>query len=168
MESHQDLSPPEEPGSPLHPQDGKLQRIAAHTQGLIADLRQWIDLRLDLALLELEERVDELRNKLALGLTLAFLAFFAVLFGLTTLALGLGWLFGHAFWGFLAVFGLLMLTVLALRAARPALMPSSDLFRRVRGGDTSGDEEDSDRPSREASFTVEGEESSEEASSPSS
>lgn len=164
MESHQDLpSAAEDPGSPVRPsQDGKLERIAIHTQGLITDLREWIDLRLDLALIEVEERVDDFRNNLALGLTVAFLGFFAVFFGLTTLALGLGWLFGHAFWGFLVVSALLMLIIIALRVARPALMPSSDLFRRVRGDERASASGEEERPAREASASIEDEAPSQE------
>ncbi len=171
MESHQDLpSAAEDAGSPARPpQNGKLDRIAVHTQGLITDLREWIDLRIDLAFIELEERVDDLRNDLALGLTVAFLGFFAVLFGLTTVALGLGWLLGHAFWGFLIVSALLLLIVVALRAARPALLPSSDLFEKVRGrGDRSGASEEEDRPSREASASINEDASSQETAPPSS
>jgi len=59
------------------PEGGKVSRIAAHTQGLFADLREWIDLRVDLAILEVEERLDAFKNDLALGITLALFAFFA-------------------------------------------------------------------------------------------
>lgn len=163
MESLQDFSSAsKDPGPPAPPPgDGKLQRIATHTQGLISDLREWIDLRLDLALMEVEERVDTLRNNLALGITLALLGFFAALFGLTTIALGLGWLLGHPFWGFLIVSGLLILVVVALRAAQPALMPPSNLFQRVRGAknDTTSDDE---TPTRQAPASVEDDTTSEE------
>jgi hypothetical protein len=98
-----------------------------------------MDLRLDLALLEVEEKVDELRNELALGLTLAFFGLFSVLFVLTTLALGIGWLLGHPFWGFLAVSIALVLIVVALYSARPALVPPSELFERLRGDRTDGE-----------------------------
>lgn len=170
MEPHQDLpSADEDAGSPARPpQNGKLDRIAAHTQGLITDLREWIDLRIDLAVIELEERVDDLRNNLALGLTMAFLGFFALLFSLTTLALGLGWLLGHAFWGFLIVSALLLLIVVALRAARPALLPSSDLFEKVRGRDNSSASEEENRPSREASASMNEDTSTQETVPPSS
>ncbi|PSQ95927.1 MAG: hypothetical protein BRD55_09160 [Bacteroidetes bacterium SW_9_63_38] len=108
-------------------------RIAGHTQGLVEDLREWIDLRLDLAILEMEERVDELRNEIALGLALAFSGFFAALFAFTTAALGLGWLLGHPFWGFLIVTVILGLLVGGLAKARPDLLSPSNLFERLRG-----------------------------------
>ena len=115
------------------PEGGKLERIAAHTQGLVTDLREWIDLRIDLAILEVEERLDETKNEIALGITLAVFGFFAALFALTTVALGVGWLLGHPFWGFLAVTVALVLIVVLLRATQPALVPPSNLFAALRG-----------------------------------
>ncbi len=138
-----DSEPPARPST-----GGPLGRIAGHTQGLVEDLREWMDLRLDLALLEVEEKVDELRNEVALGLTLAFFGLFSVFFVLTTVALGVGWLLGHPFWGFLAVSIALVLIVVALYSARPALVPPSELFERLRGD--SDPEASSARPAREA------------------
>lgn len=128
------------------PSGGKMERIAGHTQGLVEDLREWIDLRLDLAVLELEERVDTLANQIALGVTMALLAFFAGLFGLTTAAIGLGWLFGHPFWGFAAVFLGLVLLLVVLRAAKPELVPRPPLFQKLRRSDAD-DVSESDAPS---------------------
>lgn len=128
------------------PTGGKLERIAGHTQGLVDDLREWIDLRLDLAVLELEERVDTLQNQIALGITMAILGFFAGLFGLTTLALGLGWLLGHPFWGFGIVFLGLVLIAGVLRAAKPELVPRPPLFEKMRGDRAPDTETASDTP----------------------
>ncbi len=153
MESLQDRSPSSEGGSPSEvPRSGKLGRIAGHTRGLVEDLREWIDLRVDLAILEMEERIDDLRNEVALGITLAFLGFFAAMFVLTTVALGLGWLLGHPFWGFLIVSVILVLTVTALAQTRPELMPPSNLFEQIRGKESDSDEDG--RPTREAQATV--------------
>ena len=147
METLQNRSSPEEGSLSESTSGGRLGRIAGHTQGLVEDLREWIDLRLDLAILELEERVDELRNEVALGLLLAFLGFFAALFAFTTVALGLGWLLGHPFWGFLIVTVALFGVVAGLARARPDLLPSSNLFERVRGRSPASDggEQDSSR-----------------------
>ena len=134
METLQDRSSGSDSGSSSPPTpDGRLGRIAGHTRGLVDDLREWIDLRLDLAILELEERVDELRNEVALGITLAFFGFFAALFVFVTVALGLGWVLGHPFWGFLIVSVALVLFVSLLARTRPALAPPSNLFARFRG-----------------------------------
>ncbi len=157
METIQDRSP-EEDGPPAdRPRGGKLSRIAGHTQGLVKDLREWIDLRIDLAILEVEEKVDNLRNEVALGLTLAFFGFFAALFVFTTVALGLGWLLGHPFWGFLIVSIVLVLLVVVLGKARPDLMPPSNLYEEIRG--SVEEEEGDEHPIRDAPASVEPNES---------
>lgn len=130
-----------------------MNRIAAHTQGLFTDLREWIDLRIDLAILEVEERIDEFKNQVALGITFALFGFFAALFSLTTVALGVGWLLGHPFWGFLAVSVALILVVVALRVTKPELMPSSNLLRALREERARAYEE-TDRSPRPASVAV--------------
>ncbi|ABC46314.1 hypothetical protein SRU_1877 [Salinibacter ruber DSM 13855] len=127
-----------------------MSRIASHTQGLFADLREWIDLRVDLAILEMEERLDAFKNDLALGLTVAVFAFFAAFFSLTTVALGVGWLLGHPFWGFLAVSVALILIIVTLRVTKPALMPPSNLFESLRGERAASDEGPSSRPASAA------------------
>ena len=134
------------------PEGGKLERIAAHTQGLVTDLREWIDLRIDLAILEVEERLDETKNEIALGITLAVFGFFAALFSLTTVALGVGWLLGHPFWGFLAVAVALILVVVGLRVAQPALVPPSNLFEALRSdrADAAKDRASGPRPASAA------------------
>jgi len=132
------------------PDGGKVSRIAAHTQGLFADLREWIDLRVDLAVLEMEERLDAFKNDLALGLTVAVFAFFAAFFSLTTVALGVGWLLGHPFWGFLAVSVALILIIVTLRVMKPALMPPSNLFESLRGERVASEEGPSARPASAA------------------
>lgn len=149
MESLEDRTSASDAERPTErPQDGKIRRIADQTQGLLTDLRTWIDLRLDLAILEVEERLDELRNDIALGVTLAFFGFFAALFGLTTVALGLGWLLGRPFWGFLAVSIALILVVVALQSARPALVPPSNLLEALRGDrERDDDAEEASSPS---------------------
>ena len=167
MESLQDRSSSSEGGPPSEaPRRGKMGRIAGHTRGLVEDLRQWIDLRIDLAILEVEEQVDDLRNEVALGVTLAFLGFFAALFVFTTIALGLGWLLGHPFWGFLTVSVLLVLTLTALSKARPELLPPSNLFEQIRGETDEPAEED--RPNREAQATVETDDAAASPDNPSS
>ena len=150
METLQDRSSASDNGPSARSQrEGRLGRIAGHTRGLVDDLREWIDLRLDLAILELEERVDELRNEVTLGITLAFFGFFAALFVFATAAFGLGWLLGHPFWGFLIVSAVLVLLVLVLARARPTLAPPSNLYARLRG--KADDVDGAEDPSADAS-----------------
>ena len=154
MESLSDHSSSSDDRTPARrPEGGKLTRIATHTQGLVEDLREWIDLRLDLTVLEIEEKVDTAQNQIALGVVFALLGFFAGLFTLTTVALGLGWLFGHPFFGFLAVSVVLLVLLAVLRASKPELVPPSGLFETLRGA--SDDPDDSEeRPTRDVKADV--------------
>jgi len=155
MESLEDHSTASDATSPLEdvPEGGKMNRIATHTQGLFTDLREWIDLRIDLAILEVEERIDEFKNEVALGVTFALSGFFAALFSLTTVALGVGWLLGRPFWGFLAVSVALILVIVALRVTKPELMPPSNLLRSLRKNRVRA-HEDGDRSPRPTSAAV--------------
>jgi hypothetical protein len=156
MESLDDRSSAPNAERPLTdaPEGGKMRRIATHTQGLFEDLREWIDLRIDLAILEVEERLDETKNDIALGLLIAIVGFFAALFTLTTIALGVGALLGHPGWGFLAVTVALFLIIGGLRLTQPDLIPPSNLFRTLRGDRAPASDEDERRP-RPASAAVE-------------
>lgn len=123
MESPRSLDRPAEQDGPLAPVTGnKAQRLAQHTHHLVEDLKRWVDLRIELAQMELEERVEAKANEIALGVVVAGVALLAVVFGLVTAALALGALLGHPAWGFLIVTALLALLAAVLRAARPELV----------------------------------------------
>lgn len=108
---------------------GRVQRIAGHTQDLVTDLTEWVELRIELARIEIEERIEAQANKIVLGIMLASIGLLAVVFGLVTLALGIGAWLGHPAWGFLVVTGLLAVLLIVLRAARPVLV-DIDLSRK--------------------------------------
>jgi Flp pilus assembly protein TadB len=99
--------------------------LAQHTQQLVEDLKTWVDLRIKLVRVDLEEQIQSKANEVALAVTLAVVAFLAVVFGLTTAALGLGAWLGHPAWGFLIVTVLLVLLAVVLRAARPEFIDVS-------------------------------------------
>lgn len=101
---------------------GKMQRIAEHSQALVDDLKAWVDLRIELARIELEERIEAKANDVALGIVLGALGALAGFFGLITIALGLGAWLGHPGWGFLIVTLFLALLAVVIRAARPQLV----------------------------------------------
>ncbi len=101
---------------------GKIERLARETRGLIDDMKDWVDLKMQLVQLEMEERVEQKLNQALLGVILAVVAFLALVFGLTALALGLGGWLGHDAWGFLIVTVLLVLVALALRMMNPRLV----------------------------------------------
>jgi uncharacterized membrane protein YqjE len=136
MESSSPLERKSTPDAPLSPVSGnKAQRLTQHTQQLVEDLKRWVDLRIELVQVELEEQIQSKANEIALAVTLAVVAFLAVVFGLTTAALGLGAWLGHPAWGFLIVTVLLVLFAVVLRAARPEFI---DVGRRS-AADQSGD-----------------------------
>ncbi|PEN15159.1 hypothetical protein CRI94_02425 [Longibacter salinarum] len=145
---------PDRPGTE-HPaqtpsrRGGKLQRMTDDTKGIVTDLREWIDLRLDLAVREINDKVDDAASQAALGVVLAILAFFTGLFGLTTIALGLGWWLGRPFWGFLIVSGLLSLVafIVATVAKRHPIVVETPLFQKIRGDRYQSDDESTDSAS---------------------
>ena len=102
------LPDPERPPAPvshrLPEHKGKLARITDDLGGLSEDLREWVELKVQLVRSEIEafidSRVGALRGLAVFGIAAAITA----LFGLVTLAVGLGALFGGRYWlGFLIV-----------------------------------------------------------------
>ncbi len=80
-----------------------LQRLRRQMQELVEDLRAWVELRLTLTQLEIEERIEARIRQLLLRLLVGVLAGLAVVFALVAAALGLGSWLGHPGWGFLVV-----------------------------------------------------------------
>lgn len=120
MEPSRGLDRPSRSDGPLGPvTDNKMRRITRHTQQLVDDLQEWVDLRIELAQIELEERVETKVNQIALQVVVIGVVLLAVVFGLVTIALGLGAWIGHPAWGFLIVTGLLVALAAVVRAARP-------------------------------------------------
>ncbi len=101
---------------------GTVGRIADHTRGLVDDLKMWTELRLKLAQIEFEERLDAKVNQLAVAAVIGVLFALAGLFLLLTIAFLLGWALGNTFWGFLIVAGVLALTAVVVQAAKPRLL----------------------------------------------
>jgi len=114
---------------------GALKRISEETRGIVLDLREWIDLRLDLVVRELNDSLDDAASQAVFGVILALLGFFTGLFGLTALAIGLGWALGHPFWGFLIVFGILAIATFVVMVVmrRHPIVVETKLFRQLRG-----------------------------------
>lgn len=93
----------------------KLERISQHTKGLFGEITDWVDLRVKLVQVDLQEKFEEKKIQIGLGVGMALVAFFAVLFLLTTIALALGAWLGHPVWGFLIVTILLFVTIAIMR-----------------------------------------------------
>ncbi|ARA92624.1 hypothetical protein AWN76_005215 [Rhodothermaceae bacterium RA] len=104
----------------------KIDRITRHTRDLVQDVRNWVDLKLKLTRLEVQEQVDEALHQARIGAALAFVGFLAVQFLLVTLALLIGDALGHAKWGFLILTMLLLVVLIVLRYA---LRPNVEMFR---------------------------------------
>ncbi len=114
------------PGRALPEGANKVERLARETRGLIDDVKDWVDLKIQLVQIEMEERLERKLNQALLGVILAVVAFLALVFALTALALGLGSWLGHDAWGFLAVTGLLALVAVALRLLKPRMVKMRD------------------------------------------
>lgn len=119
------------PAPPVNSQTNKLDRIADHSRALVDETRTWVDLRIQLAKLDLKEeinaKIDEVRatvmeqvNKaqaafmaeyattIVLGAIAGLLGLLGLTFLFITLALGIGTLIGAMWLGFLIVTVLLL------------------------------------------------------------
>lgn len=124
----------------------RMERIANHAQGMVADLRRWVDLRIDLAVLDLEAKLDERLNAVAVGIIMAVFGGLAAFFTLVTIALGLGWLLGHPFWGFLIVTIGLGTTAAIVRRTQPTIV-RTELYRQWKKAQAEAEAAPSDAPS---------------------
>lgn len=100
----------------------RVDRITQHSRSLIDEVTHWADLKVKLIRVDLEEKIEAKKIQIGLGVGMALVGFFAVLFLLTTIALGLGAWLGHPAWGFLIVTTVLFLIVLAMKMAMPRLV----------------------------------------------
>lgn len=79
------------------------QRLRGQVQELVEDLKTWVELRLALTQLEIEERIEAKIQQLLLRVLIGVLVGLAMVFALVAAALGLGSWLGHPGWGFLVV-----------------------------------------------------------------
>ena len=114
----------------LPPHRGKIERVTDHLAALSVDAREWVELRIDLVKAEVTEKKDEVVDRAKrVGTGAAYLAAAGVValyllgFGLSALAVGVGWALSRhdgagvlrpLFWGLLVVCGLLLATVAGL------------------------------------------------------
>ncbi|WP_412067453.1 phage holin family protein [Rubrivirga sp. IMCC43871] len=103
----------------LPPHQTKLDRVTGHVAALSEDLREWVELRIDLVKRQVEgvvgqlERVQHYLDAAAFFVPAALLAITAVLFLFVTVALGIGDLVG-SLWGGFAITTVLLLAVAGL------------------------------------------------------
>ncbi|MEM1095014.1 MAG: phage holin family protein [Bacteroidota bacterium] len=110
--------------------DNKVTRITEHTRGLVDDVKEWVELRIQLAKLEVAHEVNQRKTQAVVGVTAAVVALFAVVLLLVAASLGLGAWLGHPAWGFLAM-GILLLLIAAFLGAVMRNMGPSDTSAEV-------------------------------------
>jgi uncharacterized membrane protein YqjE len=86
-----------------------VQRIGSQTRALFGDVTSWIELRLRLFQLEVQERIQRKVDEAIIKVAPVVVGILAGFFALITMALFVGWALGHPAWGFLVVTGLLLL-----------------------------------------------------------
>ena len=101
---------------------GRIDRIADQTRGLIDDIKDWIDLKVQLVQLDLEERFESMANQILATIIVIVLAFITILFALIAGSLALGNWLGDPLWGFLIVTGLLALITLIVHIRQPRIV----------------------------------------------
>ena len=99
--------------------NGKFDRISGQTKGLVDDVKEWVDLRLKLVQLDLEDRIDVIANQAILTVIVAFIGGTSGIFALFAAAFGLGQLIGNTALGFLSISGLLALITFVMHKVRP-------------------------------------------------
>ncbi len=113
--------PPAATPAPTHvTAESRLGRIQHESSALVQDVKDWVELRLDLVRAEVQESIKaQIDGRKAAVLALVIpgvLGAIGALFLLVTLALFLGWWLGHAAWGFLIVTAVLLIGAAVARA----------------------------------------------------
>lgn len=98
---------------------GRLNRVVHRSRMLVSDVTEWVELRVQLLQMEIEEEVERRLNTLIARVLVAALLGITGLFVLFTAAIGLGWWLGHPFWGYLIVTLVLTAGSAAVAYTRP-------------------------------------------------
>jgi len=117
----------ETPNSEPQSEDRSMLGSFVHeTRGLVTDLKDWVEIRVQLFQLEIEERIEAAVGKVLSLLAVAVLLLFTVLFLLIASAEGLGSWLGHAAWGYLAIGLLLGFATLIVNLSRPRILANKE------------------------------------------
>ena len=87
----------------------KVERIGQQAKGIFDDFTEWVELRLRLFQLEIQEKIRTKANEAAIKVAPFIVGALGGFFLLITIALFVGWWLGHPAWGFLVVTGVLFL-----------------------------------------------------------
>jgi Putative Actinobacterial Holin-X, holin superfamily III len=105
--------------------NGKIGRVTTEAKGLVDDTKEWVDAKLRLFELDVEEKIDSLANKFVSGAVVVATGALALVFSLVAAALALGDLWGRNSLGFMAVGGSLFLVALLIQLVKPRLVKGS-------------------------------------------
>ena len=137
--SEQQLEPGRKPRARIDTEDaeaGKIRRVSREARGLVEDVKSWVELRMTLTQMDVEERIDARINRAVTGAIVAAIGLLGLTFMLVAASHALGTLLGHRGWGFLIVGGVLLLISLLLLAIKPRIVSvSSD---NSKSGSTNG------------------------------
>lgn len=107
------------------PPSGKIGRLTTEAKGLVDDTKEWVDAKLRLFELDVEDKIDSLANKFVSGAVVVATGALALVFSLVATALALGDLWGRNSLGFMAVGGALFLVALVIYLVKPRLVKGS-------------------------------------------
>ncbi|MDE2731340.1 MAG: phage holin family protein [Bacteroidota bacterium] len=105
----------------------KAGRIRRHTQGLVQEVRTWLELQMELAIAQVWERLDHRLSEVAAGSGVLLFGAIAIVFALAAGAMWLGPVLGHMSWGFLIMGGLAGVTAGIIHVVRTFSKPESGL-----------------------------------------
>ena len=114
-----DNSPESEMASSMGSEKFKLGTIVQETRGLVTDLKDWVDIRVQLFQVEIEERIEDAVGKVLSIVAVGVLFLFTAFFLLIASAEALGSWIGHTAWGYLVVGVTLGLITLIVHITRP-------------------------------------------------
>ena len=97
----------------------RIQRIGQQTRGLVDDVKAWVELRMELTQIQVEDRVEERINEATSGVAVGLLGALGILFLLLAASIALGEWLGYPALGFLIVGGVILLITIALHVLRP-------------------------------------------------
>lgn len=105
---------------------GRLGKLASESRGLIEDLREWVDLRMQLVQVDVEERIQAVANQMAAMLVVLVFGLFTALFLLHGVSVLIGTALGNEAWGYLIVAAFLGVMTLAVHLVKPTLITRSN------------------------------------------
>jgi len=98
---------------------GRMETIAAESRGLFEDLKEWVDLRVQLVQMEIEERIEKTANQVISVIAVVILALFSSVFLLHALALFAAEWLGSLALGYLSVGAVLAMITTIVHLSKP-------------------------------------------------